>query len=203
MTKAKNSKSHDPREEKTESASAETDQPEASGGNEEDRPYGEAADAANEAREEPEERPDGELTALRDRHLRLAAEFDNYRKRTDRERTESWVRAQAQLVERLLDPLDDLQRVLQADPEKTEASSLLEGAEMVERKLRKALESAGLEPLEAEGKPFDPEVHEALMTVPAENREEDGTVADVFQTGYRFRGVLLRPARVRVRKYDG
>lgn len=144
-----------------------------------------------------------ELAATKDRHIRLAAEFDNYRKRVERERAESWNRAQAQLAEKLLDVLDDLQRVAHYNPETATAESLLEGAQMVERKLQRALESAGLEEIAAEGQPFDPEAHEALMTVPAETREEDHTVADVFQKGYRFKGTLLRPARVRVKNFEG
>lgn len=144
-----------------------------------------------------------ELEAARERHLRLAAEFDNYRKRTERERAENWTRAQAQLVERVLDAVDDLQRVSHLDPEKTSVASVLEGVQMVERKLLRILEAAGLEILDAEGKPFDPEVHEAIATAPAENSEQDDTVSDVFQKGYLFKGSLIRPARVRVFKHEG
>lgn len=144
-----------------------------------------------------------ELDSLRDRHLRLAAEFDNYRKRTDRERIEGGTRAQAQLVERLLDPIDDLQRFSHQDPEKASPATLLEAAQAVERKLLRALENAGLEPVKAEGQPFDPTVHEAITTVATEKKKEDNLVADVFQQGYRFKGTLLRPARVRVKRYDG
>jgi len=144
-----------------------------------------------------------ELTASRDRYLRLAAEFDNYRKRVERERADTWNRAQGQFAEKLLDALDDLQRVAQFNPETATAQSLLEGVQMVERKLLRALEAAGVEEVEAEGARFDPTAHEALMTVPADAREEDDTVADVFQKGYRFKGSLLRPARVRVKRFEG
>lgn len=144
-----------------------------------------------------------DLAEVRERHMRLAAEFDNYRKRVERERAESWNRAQAQLVERLLDVVDDLQRVAHFNPETATAEQLLEGTQLVERKFLRALEGAGLEPVEAEGERFDPNVHEALTTVPAESAEEDDQVADVFQKGYRFKGQLLRPARVRVKRYEG
>jgi molecular chaperone GrpE len=144
-----------------------------------------------------------ENEALRDRYLRLAAEYENYRKRTDRERTELQDRAQAQLVKRILDPLDDLQRVAHFTAEKTTVEALLEGVQLVERNLLRALEAAGLEMVEAHGQPFDPEHHEALMTAPTEHEHEDESVGDVFQKGYRFRGELLRPARVTVRKYGG
>lgn len=170
---------------------------------------GVAADAPSAAAPEaaPADAPGTELhaqlTEVRDRHLRLAAEFDNYRKRVERERAESWVRAQAQLAERLLDALDDLQRIADFDPATTASQALHEGAELVERKLLRALEGAGLETVEAAGQPFDPTVHEALTTVPAASAEEDDTVAEVFQKGYRFKGVLLRPARVVVKKHAG
>jgi molecular chaperone GrpE len=144
-----------------------------------------------------------ELTSLRERHLRLAAEFDNYRKRVERERGEAFVRAQAQLLERLLEPLDDLARVADYDPATTPAGALHEGCEMVERKFLRAMEAAGLEEIDAAGKPFDPTIHEALTTVPAENAEEDNMVAQVYQKGYRLKGVLLRPARVVVKKHQG
>ena len=144
-----------------------------------------------------------ELSSLRERHLRLAAEFDNYRKRVERERGEAWVRAQAQLLERLLEPLDDLARVADYDPATTPAGALHEGCEMVERKFLRAMEAAGMEEIEADGKPFDPTIHEALTTVPAETAEEDNMVAQVYQKGYRLKGVLLRPARVVVKKHQG
>lgn len=144
-----------------------------------------------------------QIDALNDRHLRLAAEFDNYRKRTERERVDTWSRSQAELASRLLEVLDDLQRVAHVDPEGTSVDALLEGVQLVERKLQRAMSSAGLEEIEAEGQPFDPSTMEALMTVDAEDVEQDDVVAGVLQKGYRFRGHLLRPARVQVRKYNG
>jgi molecular chaperone GrpE len=149
------------------------------------------------------EGPEAELAAMKDRYLRLAAEYDNFRKRTDRERSEGRDRAQAQLVERLLEPLDDLQRVAQYSADGTTVDAVLEGVRMVERKLFRALEAAGLETLEARGERFDPSLHEALMMAGTDDAEEDDTVGEVFQAGYRFRGSLLRPARVQVRKHGG
>jgi molecular chaperone GrpE len=162
-----------------------------------------ASDGASASAEaEPRGGGGDELAAMRERHLRLAAEFDNYRKRVERERGENMVRAQAQILERLLEPLDDLARIADFDPATTPAGALHEGAEMVERKFLRVMEAAGLETIEAEGKPFDPTVHEALTTVPAESAEEDNTVAQVYQKGYRYKGVLLRPARVVVKKHS-
>jgi molecular chaperone GrpE len=145
--------------------------------------------------------PAAELQAVRDRHLRLAAEFENYRKRVERERSESWVRAQAELAGRLLEPLDDLQRIADFDPATTNAQALHEGAEMVEKKFLRALEAAGLEEIDAAGKPFDPTQHEALTMMPAGSEAEDDTVGQVYRKGYRFKGVLIRPAQVVVKKH--
>lgn len=142
-----------------------------------------------------------ELETLNDQHLRLAAEFNNYRKRNERERTALATRLQAGLVESLLDVLDDLERVA-GSGEDAGAESVLEGVRLVEKKFVSVLEAAGLESIEVEGEPFDPEIMEALMTVPTEDAELDHRVADVFQRGYRFRDTLVRPARVRVWQYD-
>jgi molecular chaperone GrpE len=141
-----------------------------------------------------------ELSNVTDRHLRLAAEFDNYRRRSERERAELWGRAQAELASRLLDPLDDLDRVTH-HAESASADALLHGMQLVERKLRQSLQAAGLEFIDAEGARFDPNTMEAVAIVATDKEEEDGVVADVFQRGYRFKGALLRPARVRVKKH--
>ena len=143
-----------------------------------------------------------ELQALNDRHLRLAAEFDNYRKRSQAELGSSGVRAQAALVQDLVEVLDDFHRVTSINPEGATVESLLDGVAMVERKLHRILEEAGLEALEPENQPFDPNEMEAMVRVPTDSPEEDDTVDQVLQTGFRFKGRLVRPARVSVRKYD-
>lgn len=145
----------------------------------------------------------GELDALNDRHLRLAAEFDNYRKRNERDRNLLAARLQVDLVRPLLDILDDLERVSEsADTGTAGAESVGEGVRLVEKKFRSVLEAAGLEVLDVAGRPFDPSEMEALMTVPTDDPEQDDHVADVFQKGYRFRDTLIRPARVRVLKFE-
>ena len=144
---------------------------------------------------------ESELAASKDRHLRLAAEFDNYRKRVVRDQAESVARAQTALVSRLAEVLDDLDRVAHHS-ESASKEALLEGVELVERKLRGALEAAGLERIDATGGPFDPSIMEALMTVPTDDPEQDDHVDSVFQPGYRLQGTLVRPARVVVKKYE-
>ncbi len=155
------------------------------------------------AAEEPPEAEDGlvqELQERQDRHLRLAAEFENYRKRTRRELAEMRVRAQADLVRRLLEVLDDLGRVAEATPDAT-VESLQEGIALVELKMRRELDDAGLARIEAAGKPFDPNLHEAIVTRPVSEPEEDDLVSRVFLEGYTFGPILVRPARVEVSKY--
>jgi len=144
---------------------------------------------------------EAELTELKDRYLRLAAEYDNFRKRTSREREEIRSRSQAELARRLLDSLDDLGRVAHLDPAVTAAADVIAGVELVERKVLRELGTAGLEVVNAVDVAFDPEVHEAITTLPTPTESEDHTVAAVFQVGYRFNGVLLRPARVQVRVF--
>ena len=137
-----------------------------------------------------------------DRHLRLAAEFDNFRKRVARERIELADRAQAALVMKLTDILDDVDRIVASDPG-TPAPALLEATLLVDKKLRKELEAAGLERIDPVGHPFDPALHEAVSVVPAPAPEQDHLVAATFQLGYRFKGNLVRPARVQVYSSEG
>ena len=142
-----------------------------------------------------------DLTMERDKMLRLAAEFDNYRKRMMRERLEAESRGKADLVKEILDPIDDIARFAHVDPAATDSTTLVEGVAMVERKLDKTLRTAGLEPVNPVDEPFDPARHEAVGTEPAASPEEDGSVGRVYQIGYTFKGQLLRPARVVVRQY--
>jgi molecular chaperone GrpE len=138
-----------------------------------------------------------DLAELKDRHLRLAAEFDNYRKRSSRERAELADRAQASFVAKLIDVLDDLDRLVASDPS-TPLPALREGLSAVDRKLWKQLEDAGVERIDPVGTTFDPALHEAVSTTPATDRSREHTVSATFQPGYRFKGALVRPARVQV-----
>lgn len=145
---------------------------------------------------------DRAVAELRDKYLRLAAEFDNYRKRTARERAESGARAQGELLKHIVDSLDDLGRVTAVDPASTDAKSVVQGVDLVAKKLLKSLAAAGLEMIDPVNQTFDPSVHEAVATEPALSPEDDHVVSQVFQPGYRFGGQLLRPARVVVRQWS-
>jgi molecular chaperone GrpE len=139
-----------------------------------------------------------EVEVQKDRYLRLAAEFDNFRKRTVRERGKLATRAKADLASGILDGLDDLDRVSKLDPETTSSKDIIDGVELVERKLFRELELAGLERVGLEGAPFDPNYHEAVSASPAPDADKLNMIAAVLQVGYRMGSVLLRPARVQV-----
>lgn len=145
----------------------------------------------------------GELQEQRDKYLRLAAEYDNYRKRTNRERHEAGARAQADMVKELVDGLDDLSRFAHVDPAAVDAATIVQGVDMVERKLLKVLTAAGLQVINPVDQAFDPAQHEAVATEPALSPEDDHVVARVYQPGYMFNGQLLRPARVVVKQWNG
>jgi len=133
-------------------------------------------------------------------HLkRVAADFDNYRKRAARDQASLVARAHERLVKELLPVLDNLERALEAG-EQTEEAKLAEGVALVARELRAALEREGLVEIETDGK-FDPHVHEALLTQPSE--AEEGSVIEVLQKGYRLGDRVLRPARVVISQGSG
>src|SRR6185503_11327470 len=141
--------------------------------------------------------------AERDKHLRLAAEFDNYRKRVVKERQEAGAKGQADLVQGLVEVLDDIMRFAHLDPSTVDSATVVQGVAMVERKIMKTLSGHGLELIDPAGRPFDPAFHEAVGTEPAASPDEDHLVARVYQAGYVFRGQLLRPARVVVKQWLG
>jgi len=155
-----------------------------------------------ELSEEALRRLEDELAEQRERHVRLAAEYDNFRKRVAKERLELTDRAQAALVGKLLDVLDDLDRV-ESGGQLSENDVVQQALILIERKLRKELETAGLERLDPVGMPFDPSLHEAVSVVPAPDPSKDHSVSATFQPGYRFKGSLLRPARVQVFSSEG
>ena len=130
---------------------------------------------------------------------RLQADFDNYRKRTLREQTARAASASQALVTRLLPVLDNFELAVSAAEQSRDFDRMLKGVEMVFGELREVLEGEGLVKIEAEGKPFDPERHEAVIAVEQEDTEP-GMVVDTVRTGYELRGKVLRPAMVKVAK---
>ena len=143
-----------------------------------------------------------ERDELNERVLRKAAEFENYRRRMDREKERRHEAGMLDVIEPVLEVLDDFERSIDAaedledsqDAEKA-YESLKGGVEMVFRKFRDTLESLGVEPIEAEGKPFDENLHEAMMRQPSEEAEP-GTVLQEIRKGYRMEDRVIRHSRV-------
>src|SRR5437773_9839908 len=168
-----------------------------------EQPVGPESGALIEPPEEAVVRVEGELAELKHTYLRVAAEYDNFKKRSVKERTDLWQRAQADLIQRLVDALDDLARFAHVDPAQTDAKTIHDGVDMVERKVWKVLEAAGVTRVDQVGVPVDPHVHEAVTTRPADHASQDETGGAVLQPGYRMGDALIRPARVIVLQWQG
>ena len=139
-----------------------------------------------------------ERNALQDRLLRTAAEFDNYRKRIDRERREQSESAAASVLAEVLPVVDNLERALQA-PSGPEAAGYRAGVELIQRQLLDLLRKRGVTPIEALGADFDPRFHQAVSHE-ASDAHRDGEVMEEMQRGYMLGDRLLRPAMVKVAK---
>ncbi len=139
-----------------------------------------------------------EKTSLYDQALRRQAEFDNYRKRVEREKGEIYQHARAEVLLELLPVLDNFERALVSlEKSGNDAEALRQGVELIHKQLNDAVTRMGLEPVESVGQTFDPNLHEAVTTEPSEDHEED-TIIEEFQRGYRLGTRLLRPAKVKV-----
>lgn len=140
----------------------------------------------------------GENEELQDRLLRRQADFENFRRRVERERAEFTEYAAMEAVRALLPILDDFERAVKAKPAlEGPAAEYARGVEFIYQRLFDTLKKLGLEPLDSTGRPFDPNIHHAVETV-ADPSADDHTVIEEFQRGYNFKGKLLRPAMVKV-----
>ncbi len=135
-----------------------------------------------------------ERAELYDRMLRSRAEFDNARRRAERERSDFLQFAAMDLVKDLLPVLDDFGRALKVE---TADRNYAKGVELIYQRLYETLKKLGLEPIETEGRPFDPNLHQAVERVETDEAEDQAVLGE-FQKGYNFKGKLLRPAMVRV-----
>jgi molecular chaperone GrpE len=131
---------------------------------------------------------------LQDRLLRARAEFDNFRKRTERERSDYIQYAAIEMVKDILPILDDFERALKVE---TSDRNYAKGVELIYQRMLDTLTKMGLEPIDTEGKQFDPNLHQAVERVPSEDAKDQAILGE-FQRGYNFKGKLLRPAMVRV-----
>jgi len=142
------------------------------------------------------------LAEAQDALLRRQADFENYRKRVERERTDTYNRVVAEAARKLLPVMDNLTRALDAERsvesgESAEFRHFLHGVQLISKQLSELLESFGVQPIPAVGERFDPHVHEAVVTEPSEEHEPD-TVVEELARGYRIGDRLLRPAMVKV-----
>jgi molecular chaperone GrpE len=135
-----------------------------------------------------------EKADLKDRLLRTLAEFDNVRRRAERDRSEYVQFAAMEMVRDLIPILDDFRRAMKVE---TADKEYAKGIELIDQRLFEVLKKAGLEPIEAAGKPFDPNLHQAVDRVQSD-KYPDQTVLEEYQSGYNFKGKLLRPAMVKV-----
>ena len=152
-------------------------------------------------------RVEGELADAQERLARRQADFENYRKRTERERGEAYNRVVADVVHKLLPVIDNLRRALDAERSKEANESeefrhFLHGVELINKQLNEILESLGLEAVPAMGQPFDPHVHEAVVTEATDEYEPDMVMQEIVR-GYRLGDKLLRPAMVKVSTGSG
>ncbi len=131
------------------------------------------------------------------RYLRVQADFDNFRRRSRQEKEEFAKYASSKLIEQLLPILDNFERAIVTGKETTDTESILKGIDMVFRLLGQVLEQEGLKPIEAVGQPFNPEYHQAIMTVESAEHEE-GIVLEEIQKGYNLKDKILRPSLVKV-----
>lgn len=132
----------------------------------------------------------------KDKYLRLSAEFDNYRKRTMKEKAELIKNGGEKTISAILPILDDMERALQNAQKSEDIQAVCEGIELISQKFQKVLAQEGLEKMEPVGEAFDTDFHEAIALVPAPSEEQKGKVLDCVQTGYKLNDKVIRHAKV-------
>jgi molecular chaperone GrpE len=137
-----------------------------------------------------------ELSEMKDKYLRLYAEFDNYRKRTLREREELVKTAAESAIKSMLSTLDDFERAIKAAKSTGEDSSILEGIVLIYEKMFKTLEQQGLKTMDSDGQDFNPDLHEALTKIPVPSDDLKGKVIETIEKGYYLRDKIIRYAKV-------
>lgn len=157
----------------------------------------EATTSENKEKEEMA-RLEAEIAELKDKYLRQVAEFDNYRKRTLKEKTELILNGGEKIITSLLPVLDDMERAQQNIEKSDDVEALKEGTNLVFKKLMTVLESAGLQKIDTDGKDFDTDVHEAIAMVPATTDDQKGKVIDCVQAGYKLNEKVIRHAKVAI-----
>ena len=157
-----------------------------------------AAESAADTMAEEGAAPDtaAEIAEWRDKYMRLQAEFDNFRKRTLREKMELVSSGGADVLKAMLPVLDDMQRAVEASEKSDDIAALREGEKLIAQKFADALKQRGVVEIEAAGKEFDADLHEAVAKFPAAGDDQKGKVIDVVQRGYKIGDKILRYAKV-------
>lgn len=148
-------------------------------------------------KKDKKDKKDQQIEELTDRYKRTMAEFDNFRKRTEKEKSAMYEIGARDIIEKLLPVVDNFERGLMAIPEDAKGTPVAEGMDKIYRQLRKMLEDAGVKEIEAEGKEFDPNFHNAVMHVEDENFG-DNQIAEVLQKGYIYKETVVRHSMVKV-----
>ncbi|MDE6875396.1 MAG: nucleotide exchange factor GrpE [Lachnospiraceae bacterium] len=148
-------------------------------------------------KKEKKDKKDEKIEELNDRLIRSIAEFDNFRKRTEKEKAQMFEIGAKDIVEKILPVIDNFERGLATVPEAEKEGAFVQGIELVYKQLLKALEDAGVKPIEAVGKEFDPNFHNAVMHAEDESFGEN-IVAEEFQKGYMYRDSVVRHSMVKV-----
>lgn len=156
------------------------------------------AEEAPQTEENPLEALEEKLKEQEDKNLRLRAEFENFRKRTIKEKAELIINGAEKTVQAMLPVVDDMERALDNAQKSDDVEALREGMDLIYKKLMKALEGLGVKPIDAVGKEFDVDFHEAIAMVPGMGDENKGKVIDCVQTGYTINDKVIRHAKVAV-----
>ena len=153
-------------------------------------------ETVNEEVEQKEPTDAEKLAALNDKYLRLYSDFDNFRKRSIKEKADIIGMASSDLMKDLLPVIDDFERAISNNENSDDLEGLKEGFKLIYNKTLNTLKSKGLEWIDSKGKVFDPEVHEAITNIPVEDKDMKGKVVDVIEKGYNLKGKPLRYAKV-------
>lgn len=156
-----------------------------------------AGEAEEPAEEVKKDKKDEKIEDLTDRLQRSMAEFDNYRKRTEKEKASMYMVGAKEVVEKILPVVDNFERALESTTEEQEADPFVEGMEKIYKHFCKTLEDMGVTPIEAVGKEFDPNLHNAVMHVEDEEAG-DNIIVEEFQKGYLYKEFVVRHSMVKV-----
>ena len=164
--------------------------------NEDQKPTHNKLPEEEKEEESEDEDPEAKFNDLNNKYLRLYSEFDNFRRRTAKEKLEMMQSAGAEVIANLLTVLDDFERAAELNKESDDMNAIKEGTDLIYNKFRETLVSQGLKEIDAMGKPFDMDFHEAITKMKAPKKKQKGKVLDVIEKGYYLNDKVIRFAKV-------